>query len=308
MAGKHGLRVVVVSITFFGSTSLCRGDFESQLLQKFQSQNQGAAAKLKSEITGRLAQAATFRTSRPEHALELIRKNLERLEGDSLLQRDERAGFIRECQERVRDLKDLIAQMEKEKEKEREKEKEALARERTAKPVDPLAGAWTSKSYPTMSSKEDAELLRRRGVGQAFANVQVTPVVSADRRFVRIGLSGTFVTPGLGPVVPIQGVVPSVFPGPGPGVFTVGQPYGLFQLFLPQLTLAGTGLGTTVVVPSGGSRVIAGYSSLVEGRFESGTPVLGKIPYLGRMFRNVGFGRSSQVTEISVSPQIIILR
>ncbi len=43
-----------------------------------------------------------------------------------------------------------------------------------------------------------------------------------------------------------------------------------------------------------------------EGRNEFGPPILSKIPYLNRLFTNVGYGRESQSLMIMVTPRIII--
>jgi hypothetical protein len=58
------------------------------------------------------------------------------------------------------------------------------------------------------------------------------------------------------------------------------------------------------IVPDGGTRVLAGYSYLAEGRSEYGVPGLGGIPYLGRAFRNVSTSRISGSITISASVRI----
>jgi hypothetical protein len=77
--------------------------------------------------------------------------------------------------------------------------------------------------------------------------------------------------------------------------------------FVNQVTGATiTGSGT-VNVPDGGSRVLGSFSSLSEARNEAGVPLVGKVPYLDRGYRNVGFGRSVSNAQISVGVRIIIL-
>src|SRR5689334_6815762 len=49
---------------------------------------------------------------------------------------------------------------------------------------------------------------------------------------------------------------------------------------------------TTVVVPDGGEALAARYGTYSEGRNEFGVPGLGKLPYAGRGFRNIGQGRT----------------
>jgi type II secretory pathway component GspD/PulD (secretin) len=69
-----------------------------------------------------------------------------------------------------------------------------------------------------------------------------------------------------------------------------------------------TGLRTTVTVPDGGSVTVGSYSQLSEGRNEFGVPILGRVPYAGRGFRNVGYGRDAVSGRVGVSVRIIDLR
>lgn len=63
---------------------------------------------------------------------------------------------------------------------------------------------------------------------------------------------------------------------------------------------------TTVSVPDGGTVLLGGIKRLSEGRNEFGTPILNKIPYLNRLFNNVGIGRETQSLMMMVTPRIII--
>ena len=75
-----------------------------------------------------------------------------------------------------------------------------------------------------------------------------------------------------------------------------------------RVTIATAGLRTTVAVPDGGTATAGGYSRLSEGRSEYGAPVVGRVPYVGRGFRNVGYGRSAVSGRVSVSVRVIDLR
>jgi hypothetical protein len=66
--------------------------------------------------------------------------------------------------------------------------------------------------------------------------------------------------------------------------------------------------GASVVVPDGGSATVSSFSSVAEGRNEAGVPGLGKVPYISRGFRNLGYGRSIQRFGVSVSVRIIDLK
>lgn len=63
---------------------------------------------------------------------------------------------------------------------------------------------------------------------------------------------------------------------------------------------------TTVSVPDGGTVLLGGIKRLSEGRNEFGVPLLSKIPYINRLFRNVGIGRSTDSLMMMVTPRIII--
>jgi general secretion pathway protein D len=63
---------------------------------------------------------------------------------------------------------------------------------------------------------------------------------------------------------------------------------------------------TTVSVPDGGTVLLGGIKRLVEGRNEFGVPLLSKVPYVDRLFRNVGIGRETDSLMMMVTPHIII--
>jgi general secretion pathway protein D len=63
---------------------------------------------------------------------------------------------------------------------------------------------------------------------------------------------------------------------------------------------------TTVSVPDGGTVLLGGIKRLSEGRNEVGLPLLSKLPYINRLFRNVGIGRETDSLMMMVTPRIII--
>ncbi len=65
-------------------------------------------------------------------------------------------------------------------------------------------------------------------------------------------------------------------------------------------------VNTTVSVPDGGTVLLGGIKRLQEGRNEAGVPLLSKIPYVDRLFRNVGIGRETDSLMMMVTPHIII--
>jgi general secretion pathway protein D len=73
-----------------------------------------------------------------------------------------------------------------------------------------------------------------------------------------------------------------------------------------QPTLGTTSVTTTVSVPDGGTILLGGIKRLREARTERGTPILSKIPYLNRLFKNNAIGRETNTLMMTVTPRIII--
>ena len=63
---------------------------------------------------------------------------------------------------------------------------------------------------------------------------------------------------------------------------------------------------TTVTVPDGGTVLLGGIKRLREGRNMAGVPILNKIPYISRLFKNTGVGRETESLMLMVTPRIII--
>ena len=70
--------------------------------------------------------------------------------------------------------------------------------------------------------------------------------------------------------------------------------------------LATTSVNTVVSVPDGGTVLLGGIKRMQETRVERGVPMLSSIPYVNRLFTNVGIGRETTNLMMMVSPRIII--
>ncbi len=126
----------------------------------------------------------------------------------------------------------------------------------------------------------------------------VTPVVSADRRYVRMTLSPFFIS--------FQGF--QTFPtaaAVGGGGLGGGATSITTTIQLPIVGI--TTISTTVTVPDGGTVLLGGVKTMREQRIEYGVPVLSKIPMINRLFRNIGVGRDTTSLMMMVTPRIIIL-
>ena len=65
-------------------------------------------------------------------------------------------------------------------------------------------------------------------------------------------------------------------------------------------------VSTTVSVPDGGTVLLGGIKRLRESRKMNGVPILNKVPYISRLFKNSGVGRETESIMLMVTPRIII--
>jgi general secretion pathway protein D len=143
-----------------------------------------------------------------------------------------------------------------------------------------------------------------------FLTVQA--VVSSDRRFVRMTVVPFFSQIGEVNTFTFTGSTTSTdnasSDGPDNALTRRQQDRSVTRegttVQLP--TFSFVSVVTTVSVPDGGTVLLGGIKRLSEGRSEFGVPMLNKIPYVSRLFRNVGIGRETQSLMMMVTPRIII--
>jgi general secretion pathway protein D len=149
--------------------------------------------------------------------------------------------------------------------------------------------------------------------GQALT---VQAVVSADRRFVRLTVVPFFSTIGDVEEFKFTGSSSSntstkkeTSTGGTSGDSTsttddeISSSDGV-TIQLPSFSFVS--VSTTVSVPDGGTVLLGGIKRLSEGRNEFGVPILSKLPYINRLFKNVGIGRDTSSLMMMVTPRIII--
>lgn len=120
---------------------------------------------------------------------------------------------------------------------------------------------------------------------QSGPMLRVLPIISADRRFIRLSMA------------PIQAI--TVMPGQTFNVNGVNN-----SIVFPVFRVAS--VQTTVSVPDGGTILLGGIRRASDGGYERGVPVLNKLPYINRLFKNTALVRETQSLMLMVTPRIII--
>ena len=143
--------------------------------------------------------------------------------------------------------------------------------------------------------------------------LSVQAVVSSDRRYVRLTLVPFFSQVTDVSTFSFTGTTTSTNSSSsgeddeGNTTNSANSASNLTQGTVLQLpTFQFTTVTTTVSVPDGGTVLLGGVKRLKEGRNEFGVPMVSKIPYLNRLFKNVGIGREAQSLMLMVTPRIII--
>jgi len=146
-----------------------------------------------------------------------------------------------------------------------------------------------------------------------FMTVQA--VISNDRRFVRLTVVPSFSKIGTVNTFTFSGSTSSTTDTTREGVQTTpndttknnnsaSTTTSGVTVQLPSYSVVT--VTTTVSVPDGGTVLLGGIKRLSEGRNEYGVPMLDKIPYIDRLFKNVAVGRETQSLMMMVTPRIII--
>lgn len=142
-------------------------------------------------------------------------------------------------------------------------------------------------------------------------SLSVQGVISSDRRFVRLTLVPFFSQIGETETFTFSGSETSdsgtqVLDGDGNPVGNDNVLNSTQGSTVQLPTFSFTTVSTTVSVPDGGTVLLGGIKRLREGRNERGVPMLAKLPYVSRLFKNVGIGRDTQSLMLMVTPRIII--
>jgi Flp pilus assembly secretin CpaC len=127
--------------------------------------------------------------------------------------------------------------------------------------------------------------------------LDVTGVVSSDRRYVTLTVDTRISEATFGTDLEVEGAVGGTGGSSGGGTFT-----GTIQV--PIVTT--TQIETTVTVPDQGTVLLGGQRLVEELEVETGVPVLSKIPILSRFFSNRIDVKEEQTLIVLIKPTILI--
>ena len=124
------------------------------------------------------------------------------------------------------------------------------------------------------------------------------PVASADRHYVNLKLNVELSSLG----EPKADLIPVRVP-----VCSPDKPDGeSFTQLLQVPRITRLALDGDVAIPDGRTALISGWKRDQEVRTELKTPILSDIPYINRLFTNVGYGREKQCVLMMVTPRVIV--
>jgi hypothetical protein len=132
--------------------------------------------------------------------------------------------------------------------------------------------------------------------------LSLQPAVSADRRFVRLDLDAnlTKLESDAVPLFPVTTFVTPVSEGGARG-----KPVPFTQYIqLPKFTTLA--VHKALSIPDGGTAVLSGWKTVREVHKECGPPVLSKVPYVNRLFKNVAYGPQTEYHLVLVTPKVIV--
>ncbi len=157
-----------------------------------------------------------------------------------------------------------------------------------------VAGAHADRRPRCRGLHADRSALIPSGV-----TLTVTPVVSADRRYVRMTLTPFFNAE--------QRLQTFTFPGGAVGGSGLGGGAAVISTTIQLPNTTTTRSPRPSPSPTAARSSWAASRRSTRTRTEYGVPVLSKIPMIDRLFRNIGIGRTTNSLMLMVTPRIIIL-
>lgn len=128
---------------------------------------------------------------------------------------------------------------------------------------------------------------------------KLVPTVSADR--ARISLNVDFTSTVIQPIVPLYPITVMITPVFEGG--SQGQPIPFTQ-FVQQPSMSTAKVQTTVMFPASAGAVLYAGKQRTAARAEFGPPMLSRIPYLNRLFRNVAISDEQRHVLVIVKADV----
>jgi general secretion pathway protein D len=154
----------------------------------------------------------------------------------------------------------------------------------------------TTKNYlltdvQKVENGDDIEVVHKLKAVKTGVAYAVRPIVTADRKAVRVEIEyqATKAVAGMAET---------------PEAAVANRPCN--HVAASDTEIAAVKVMRNFQVSGGQTAVLFGGRTLVETRTEIGPPVLSRVPYVNRLFRNVGYGREAMVTLILVTPRIVV--
>lgn len=182
MSRCNVLGIAIVLGGWLGAPAISWADVESDLLGRFEKQNQDAGRDLVRAVEGGLAQASDSPLAKAERILAALR---DQLVADTVLDRAQRDSLRRRVEDQLRSVRDQLEEVRRLDAARAAKERQlAIEQMKLAEENDKLAGK--------KSAAKQAVFVPQYTPVTNSASFQATPVASNDRMWVRIGISGTF--------------------------------------------------------------------------------------------------------------------
>ena len=127
------------------------------------------------------------------------------------------------------------------------------------------------------------------------------PRVTADRRFVCLNMDTNLssLDSAVAPLSPVTSMITPIFEGGAQG-----QPVSFTQ-YVQQPRISRITVNKTLCIPDGGTALLLAGKRTGEGAGQFGPPVLSKIPYVNKLFKNAAQTRETECVLFMVTPRII---
>lgn len=137
----------------------------------------------------------------------------------------------------------------------------------------------------------------RKDVVPVGLRIALQPTCSADHRFVRLSINVASTV-----VASAKKLAVTAVGNPRTDATEVLPPRYYVQL--PQVSTQTA--SKCLSIPVGSTAVFKGWTSKTTGRNEYGPPILSKIPWVNRAFKNTAYDELTQTTYVLVTPRIIV--